>query len=156
MGWGISPEAEPKEKLKAEMGDYLNGLNSTGDLDYDTYSELFDFSMELLDKMHRLGSKEKGKQESEKKEDYFYVMKKGNKYFEDVWEECEDDINYTFTDNLSRAMTFSEYRLTSDVGAPKYLWDDKQEKIVKSIKDMCKMFDGRMVKIVKRTEWAEV
>ncbi len=59
MGWGISPNAEPKEKLKSEMADFLNGLNSTGNIDYGVYSELFDFSMNLLDKMYELGNSEK-------------------------------------------------------------------------------------------------
>lgn len=58
MTWGISENATPKEKLKSEMADYLNGLNSTGVIDYTTYSEAFDFSMELLDKMYELGKKE--------------------------------------------------------------------------------------------------
>jgi hypothetical protein len=55
MPWGISENASPKEKLKAEMGDYLKGLNSAGVIDYSTYNEIFDFSMQLLDQMHDLG-----------------------------------------------------------------------------------------------------
>jgi hypothetical protein len=57
MGWGISENATPKEKIKSEMADYLKGLNSTGAIDYSTYSEMFDFSMELLDKMYELKNK---------------------------------------------------------------------------------------------------
>lgn len=57
MGWGISENATPKEKLKAEMQDYLNGLNSTGDISYSVYSEMFDYSMKLLDEMYELGNK---------------------------------------------------------------------------------------------------
>lgn len=57
--WGISPNATSKEKLKSEMADFLNGLNSVGDISYETYNEIFNFSMDLLDKMHELGSKEK-------------------------------------------------------------------------------------------------
>ncbi|KAF2421597.1 hypothetical protein [Bacillus subtilis] len=59
MGWGISPKATNKEKLKAEMADYLNGLNSTGEITYEVYCEAFDFSMKLLDQMYELGKSEK-------------------------------------------------------------------------------------------------
>lgn len=57
-GWGINSNASEKEKKKSEMADYLNGLNSCGKIDYTTYSEMFDFSMELLDEMYQLGQKE--------------------------------------------------------------------------------------------------
>lgn len=40
------------------MSDYLQGLNSTGEIDYDTYLGLFDFSLVLLDKMYDLGRTE--------------------------------------------------------------------------------------------------
>lgn len=60
MPWGISPNASNKEKIKADMGDFLHGLNSAGKIDYITYSELFDFSHDLLDKMYELGKSEKG------------------------------------------------------------------------------------------------
>ncbi|RDY88715.1 hypothetical protein [Bacillus amyloliquefaciens] len=59
MSWGISPDATNKKKLNAEMADYLKGLNSTGVISYAVYSELFDFSMNLLDKMYDLGKFEK-------------------------------------------------------------------------------------------------
>ena len=52
--WGISSNASPKEKIKAEMADFLHGLNSVGKIDYTAYSEIFDFSMNLLDKMYDL------------------------------------------------------------------------------------------------------
>jgi hypothetical protein len=52
--WGISSNASPKEKIKSEMADFLNGLNSVGKIDYTTYCEIFDFSMELLEKMYEL------------------------------------------------------------------------------------------------------
>lgn len=50
MSWGISSNAANKEKLKAEMADYLNGLNSTGIMSYEVYSEALSVSMKLLDK----------------------------------------------------------------------------------------------------------
>lgn len=55
--WGISSNATEKEKLKSKMADYLHGLNSTGKIDYTIYSEIFDFSMSLLDEMYELGKK---------------------------------------------------------------------------------------------------
>lgn len=58
MGWGISPNADERVKIKSEMADYLKGLNSVGKIDYETLSEAFDFSLELLDKMYDLGKKE--------------------------------------------------------------------------------------------------
>lgn len=44
-----------KKKIKAEMADFLNGLNCCGEISYISYCEIFDFSMELLDKMYELG-----------------------------------------------------------------------------------------------------
>jgi len=73
MSWGISEKASDKEKLKAKMADYLNGLNSCCIIDYTTYVEIFDFSHKLLDEMYELGKKdvlqnkmfELGKQQNE-------------------------------------------------------------------------------------------
>lgn len=59
MSWGISSNAANKEKLKAEMADYLNGFNSTGIMSYEVYSEALSVSMKLLDKMYDLGKFEK-------------------------------------------------------------------------------------------------
>ena len=56
--WGISKNAEPKEKLKSKMADFLNGLNSVGKISYGTYCEIFNFSMELLDESYELGKSE--------------------------------------------------------------------------------------------------
>lgn len=58
MPWGISENATEKEKLKSELADYLNGLNSTGVIGYIEYCSLFDFTMKLLDKMYELGKEE--------------------------------------------------------------------------------------------------
>ena len=55
MAWGINPNAPKREKLKAEMNDYLLGMNSVGKIDYCTYSEMYDFTMDLLDKMYAQG-----------------------------------------------------------------------------------------------------
>lgn len=59
MGWGISPDATPKEKIKSEMSDFLQGLNSVGEISYKSYSEIFDTSMKLFDKMHDLANESK-------------------------------------------------------------------------------------------------
>lgn len=58
MAWGINKNATPKEKLKSQLADYLSGLNSCGEIDYCAYCKIFDFGMELLDKMHKLGKEE--------------------------------------------------------------------------------------------------
>ena len=55
LAWGISPKAPPREKIKAEMNDFLMGYNSCGIIDYSTYSEMYDFTMELLDRMYAQG-----------------------------------------------------------------------------------------------------
>ena len=55
--WGIAETATPKEKIKSEMSDYLNGLNSAGDISYEMYDKLWDFTMKMLDKMYELESK---------------------------------------------------------------------------------------------------
>ena len=53
--WGISENSSEKEKIKSEFADYINGLNCCGNIDYHTYSSLFDFTMPLLDKMFEHG-----------------------------------------------------------------------------------------------------
>lgn len=57
ISWGINQSASDKEKIKAEMNDFLKGLNSVGEIDYNTYSDIFDKSMELFNKMYKLGYK---------------------------------------------------------------------------------------------------
>ena len=56
--WGISSNASNKEKLKSEFTDYINGLNSCGEISYSEYCALFDFGVNLLDKMYELGKLE--------------------------------------------------------------------------------------------------
>lgn len=60
--WGISENAPEKEKLKAKMADFLNGLNSVGEITYSSYVEIFDFSMDLFDEMYELGKTENKKE----------------------------------------------------------------------------------------------
>jgi len=87
---------------------------------------------------------------------HYYVMKAGSLYLEDVWEEWEDDINYSFTEKLSKAMKFYEYNLTSEWGAPKYLWNNVAEKNIKTLEEMCEFFNGEMIKVAMKTIWKEV
>ena len=54
-GWGISPNASAKEKIKSEYADILHEYNSCGEIDYGHYSELYDIGMDLLDKMYEQG-----------------------------------------------------------------------------------------------------
>jgi len=64
MSWGIAETAPEIEKIKAESADYLNGLNSCGEIDYYAYSYAFDFYAELLDKAYEQGKKD-AKEEKE-------------------------------------------------------------------------------------------
>lgn len=52
-------ESELKKDLESEMANYLNILNSIDIIDYDTYSNIFDFSMDLLDRMYIIGKLER-------------------------------------------------------------------------------------------------
>ena len=54
----IEKEQAENEKIKAEMADYLHGLNSCAEIDYSIYSQLFDFSLPLIQKAYELGKKE--------------------------------------------------------------------------------------------------
>jgi hypothetical protein len=56
--WGIASTAPEIEKIKAELTDYLHELNSCAEIDYSTYSQLFDFSLLLIQKAYELGKKE--------------------------------------------------------------------------------------------------
>lgn len=56
--WGIASTAPEIEKIKSEMADYLHGLNSCSKIDYLIYSQLFDFSLPLIQKAYDLGKKE--------------------------------------------------------------------------------------------------
>jgi len=56
--WGVLGTAPEIENIKAEMADYLHGLNSGAEIDYSIYSQLFDFSMTLIQKAYELGKKE--------------------------------------------------------------------------------------------------
>ena len=58
MLWGISPNAPAKEQIKSEFEGIIRGLNCVGEIDYLTYSKLFDEIMPLFDKMHEQGKKD--------------------------------------------------------------------------------------------------
>lgn len=55
--FGISDKAPENEKIKQEFNDFLYGFNSVGDIDYITYSKIYDKAVELFDRMYDLGKK---------------------------------------------------------------------------------------------------
>ena len=58
MSWGIAETASEIEKIKSESTDYLNGLNSCGVIDWNTYNYAFDFYAKLLMKAYEQGRKD--------------------------------------------------------------------------------------------------
>lgn len=58
MSWGIAETASEIEKIKSESADYLNGLNSCGVIDWNTYNYAFDFYENLLMKAYEQGEKD--------------------------------------------------------------------------------------------------
>ena len=58
MSWGIAETASDIEKIKSESADYLNGLNSCGVIDWNTYNYAFDFYADLLMKAYKQGEKD--------------------------------------------------------------------------------------------------
>ena len=57
-GWGIAETAPEIEKIKAESADYLNGLNSCGEVSWEVYDYAFDFYVGLIQKAYELGKLE--------------------------------------------------------------------------------------------------
>lgn len=53
MSWGINENASEKEKLKAEINDFFCGLNSTCEIDYKAYSQIYDAVMPIIDDMYK-------------------------------------------------------------------------------------------------------
>lgn len=58
MAWGIADTATQIEKIRAESSDYLDGLNSAGEIDYTTYSNLWDFYHDLIGEAYEQGLKD--------------------------------------------------------------------------------------------------
>lgn len=58
MAWGISEKAPQREKIFARYADDIQGLNSTGTVDYRLYSYLWDIGRELADKSYEQGKKD--------------------------------------------------------------------------------------------------
>ena len=58
MAWGIADTASQIEKIRAGSSDYLGGLNSVGEIEYTTYSELRDFYHDLLGEAYEQGLKD--------------------------------------------------------------------------------------------------
>lgn len=59
MGWDILKIVQPRLKIKSEMAEFVKGLKSNGKIDDDTFEELFDFTLESLDRMYEVGKKSK-------------------------------------------------------------------------------------------------
>lgn len=67
MSWGISENASEKEKLKAEVNDYIHGLNAVGKIDYICYNKLYDVCMPILAECYdRMEEERKAESEGEK------------------------------------------------------------------------------------------
>ena len=64
MSWGISENASEKEKLKAEVNDFFQGLNAFGEIDWIAYNELYDACVPILEECYDRMEKER-KAESE-------------------------------------------------------------------------------------------
>lgn len=90
--------------------------------------------------------------------DTYYVVKRKDtgEYFEDVWEEHHDDINYSFTSDISKAFVFYPYMIKNDDYAPKYLWDDVHDVTIQSVTHMCRYFNAEVVQVMKETQWSEI
>lgn len=43
------------EKIKGEFEEKINGMNMVGEIDYSTYSELFDIGVRLIQKAYETG-----------------------------------------------------------------------------------------------------
>jgi hypothetical protein len=57
-GWGIADTAPKIEKIKAESADYLHGLDSCGIISWSTYSDMFDFYADLIEKAYAQGKED--------------------------------------------------------------------------------------------------
>ena len=57
-GWGIADTAPKIEKIKAESADYLHGLDSCGKIEWSTYSDMFDFYEDLIEKAYEQGKED--------------------------------------------------------------------------------------------------
>ena len=82
----------------------------------------------------------------------YYVIKVGDEYLSrvDEFSLFDEDVNYEL-DNLSEAIEFE----SKNSKPPKYLYDDKRERSIKTLKEACSYLNGEMVKIIKTTKWEE-
>ena len=77
MSWGIAETASEIEKIKSESADYLNGLNSCGVIDWNTYNHAFDFYEDLLMKAYKQGEKDAQPEPCEDpRADVYYLAEK--------------------------------------------------------------------------------
>lgn len=102
MSWGIAETASEIEKIKSESADYLNGLNSCGVIDWDTYNYAFDFYMDLLMEAYRQGQKDAQQEDYTKLKREFLRMAS----YIDVLLECSDEQKETLIGFISRLAEF--------------------------------------------------
>lgn len=70
------------------------------------------------------------------------VLRTFKGYLEKVWEEGDDEcVNCSFTNDPLLAYKIYDYG-----NVPKYLWNDKTDKPVKTIAEMCEVLNGELVK----------
>lgn len=90
--FGIAETASEKEKIKSEFADFINGMNSCGEIDYNIYSQLFDFAMPLFDKMFEHGKAKYGS----------YAL---------AGDPCEQCRQHSDSDKMSKALAELEKKL---------------------------------------------
>ncbi|PFJ28998.1 hypothetical protein [Bacillus thuringiensis] len=80
----------------------------------------------------------------------YHVLKTDRGYFCDAWEEWDEDVeNFSFTDEITKAHKFIGGLTPKWGNAPKYLWNDKEEKIIDNLKEAQEYFGGEILKVVK-------
>jgi len=135
MSWGISEHASEINKLKADINDFLKGMNSCGEIDYNSYSQIFDLMEVAINKAYNLGSNLNKHQNEiiEKAHSvlHFYATHK----------------NYYVTSNISsndeKFKDFAKYEL-NEVTAPMAVYIEygtKAKEAIKEINDLLKSVD---------------
>ena len=97
MSWGIAETASEIEKIKSESADYLNGLNSCGVIDWNTYNYAFDFYEDLLIKAYEQGRKDAQSEIVRCKDCKHYgcILYSGTQFEHGVCF-CHEESDYTF------------------------------------------------------------
>ncbi|MEJ1517880.1 hypothetical protein R3O67_32430 [Bacillus cereus] len=80
----------------------------------------------------------------------FHVLKTDRGYFCNAWEEWDENVeNFSFTDNIANAYKFTGGLTPTWGNTPKYLWNDKENKIIDNLKEAQEYFGGEILKVVK-------